>query len=93
MLLPVVYLTMIYGTIAAFMVELFPARIRYTSLSLPFHLGAGWIGGMLSFIVSALNVAYGDPYFGLWFPISVAGLGLLVTLIFAPETRGRSLED
>lgn len=93
MLLPVVYLTMIYGTIAAFMVELFPARIRYTSLSLPFHLGAGWIGGMLSFIVSTLNVAYGDPYFGLWFPISVAGLGLLVTLIFAPETRGRSLED
>lgn len=93
MLLLVVYLAMIYGPMAAFMVELFPARIRYTSLSLPFHLGAGWIGGMLPFIVSALNVAYGDPYFGLWFPVSIIAFGLWVTLVFAPETRGRSLED
>lgn len=88
----VFYLTMIYGPIAAFMVELFPAKIRYTSLSLPFHLGAGWVGGMLPFVVSAINVNSGDIYYGLWYPVIVASIALVVGLFFMPETRGRSID-
>jgi MFS family permease len=87
------YLAMIYGPMAAFMVELFPARIRYTSLSLPFHLGAGWVGGMLSFVVSAMNVSAGDIYFGLWYPVIVSLIALVVGLLFMPETRGRSMDS
>ncbi|MES2106024.1 MAG: MFS transporter [Pseudomonadota bacterium] len=92
LLILVLYLAMVYGPMAAFMVELFPMRVRYTSLSLPFHLGAGWIGGMLSFVVSAMNVAHGDIYYGLWYPVWVAGGALLVGLLFMPETKGRSLD-
>jgi MFS family permease len=88
----VVYLAMIYGPLAAFMVELFPARIRYTSLSLPFHLGSGWVGGMLPFVVSAMNVSAGDIYYGLWYPVIVSGVALLVGLFFMPETRGRAID-
>lgn len=88
----VLYLAMVYGPMAAFMVELFPARIRYTSLSFPFHVGAGWVGGMLSFVVSAMNVSTGSVYFGLWYPVTVAAFAFLVALFFMPETRGRSLE-
>jgi MFS family permease len=87
------YLAMIYGPLAAFMVELFPARIRYTSLSLPFHLGAGWVGGMLSFVVSAMNVGAGDIYFGLWYPVIVSIIALVVGLLFVPETRGRPMDS
>ncbi|MEW6645082.1 MAG: MFS transporter [Pseudomonadota bacterium] len=89
----VLYLAMVYGPMAAFMVELFPARIRYTSLSFPFHVGAGWVGGMLSFVVSAMNVSTGNFYFGLWYPVAVSTLALIVAVLFMPETRGRSLED
>jgi MFS family permease len=86
------YLAMVYGPMAAFMVELFPARIRYTSLSLPFHLGAGWIGGMLSFVVSAMNVSAGDIYHGLWFPVIVSAIALVVGVLFVPETAGRQID-
>jgi uncharacterized membrane protein YccC len=75
------------------MVELFPARIRYTSLSLPFHLGAGWVGGMLSFVVSAMNVSAGDIYYGLWYPVIVAVIALVVGVLFMPETRGRPMDN
>jgi MFS family permease len=86
-----VYLAMIYGPMAAFMVELFPARIRYTSLSLPFHLGSGWFGGMLPFVVSAMAVAKGNVYFGLWYPISVAAVSLVIGVLFVPETFRRDI--
>ncbi|MGY2849052.1 MFS family permease [Bradyrhizobium sp. USDA 4509] len=88
----VLYLAMVYGPMAAFMVELFPARIRYTSLSFPFHVGAGWVGGMLSFVVSAMNVYSGNLYFGLWYPVVVSGFAFIVAVCFVPETRGRSLD-
>lgn len=86
-----IYLAMVYGPMAAFMVELFPARIRYTSLSLPFHLGSGWFGGMLPFVVSAMAVAHGNIYFGLWYPVGVAALSLIVGVLFVPETFRRDI--
>lgn len=86
MWLLIIYLAMVYGPMAAFMVELFPARIRYTSLSLPFHLGSGWFGGMLPFVVSAMGVAHGNIYFGLWYSVGVAALSLVVGVLFVPET-------
>ena len=85
------YLAMVYGPMAAFMVELFPARIRYTSLSLPFHLGSGWFGGMLPFVVSAMAVARGDVYFGLWYPIVIAIVSFAVGVLFVPETYRRDI--
>lgn len=85
------YLAMVYGPMAAFMVELFPARIRYTSLSLPFHLGSGWFGGMLPFVVSAMAVAHGNVYFGLWYPIVVAAVSFIVGALFVPETYRRDI--
>jgi MFS family permease len=91
MWLLIIYLAMVYGPMAAFMVELFPARIRYTSLSLPFHLGSGWFGGMLPFVVSAMAVAHGNIYFGLWYPVGVAALSLVVGVLFVPETFGRDI--
>ena len=92
LLIPILLLAMVYGPLAAFMVELFPARIRYTSLSLPFHLGAGWVGGMLSFVVTAMNVSSGNVYFGLWYPVSIAAIAFVVGMVFVPETRGRDLD-
>ena len=81
------YVTMVYGPIAAFLVELFPTRIRYSSMSLPYHIGNGWFGGFLPFIAAALVVRAGDIYYGLWYPIVVAlGTGI-VGLIFMRETR------
>lgn len=91
MWLLLMYLAMVYGPMAAFMVELFPARIRYTSLSLPFHLGSGWFGGMLPFVVSAIAVARGDVYFGLWYPIVIAAVSFVVGAIFVPETYRRDI--
>jgi MFS family permease len=93
MWLLIVYLAMVYGPMAAFMVELFPARIRYTSLSLPFHLGSGWFGGMLPFVVSAMAVENGNVYFGLWYPIVIAGVSLIVGVIFVPETFRRDISQ
>jgi len=87
----VLYVTMVYGPIAAMLVELFPARIRYSSMSLPYHIGNGWFGGFLPFIVFAMAAASGDIYYGLWYPIVVAGLTLILGLLFLPETFKRSI--
>ena len=68
----VIYVTMVYGPIAAFLVELFPTRIRYTSMSLPYHIGNGWFGGMLPLLAIAMVASAGNIYYGLWYPIIVA---------------------
>ncbi len=69
----VIYVTMVYGPIAAFLVELFPTKIRYTSMSLPYHIGNGWFGGMLPLLATAIVAASGDIYAGLWYPIVIGG--------------------
>jgi MFS family permease len=82
----VIYVTMVYGPIAAFLVELFPAKIRYTSMSLPYHIGNGWFGGMLPLLSTALMAASGDIYRGLWYPIVVSILTVVIGAIFLRET-------
>ena len=89
----VLYVTMVYGPIAALLVELFPTRIRYSSMSLPYHIGNGWFGGFLPTTAFAMVAATGDIYFGLWYPIAVAAFTVLVGLLFLPETFRRPLED
>jgi MFS family permease len=88
----VFYVTMVYGPIAALLVELFPARIRYSAMSLPYHIGNGWFGGFLPFIAFAMVAATGDIYYGLWYPIVVAGITLVLGLLFLPETFKRSID-
>ena len=83
----VVYVTMVYGPIAAYLVELFPTKIRYTSMSLPYHIGNGWFGGMLPLLATALVAAEGDIYFGLWYPIIVALMTVVVGFLFLRDTR------
>jgi hypothetical protein len=83
----VIYVTMVYGPIAAFLVEMFPTKIRYTSMSLPYHIGNGWFGGMLPLLATAFVAGYGDIYFGLWYPIGVAVMTFIVGLIFLRDTR------
>jgi len=83
----VLYVTMVYGPIAAWLVELFPARIRYTSMSLPYHIGNGWFGGFLPAIVFAIVAATGNIYSGLWYPILIACMSLVVGFFFLPETK------
>ena len=87
----VIYVTMVYGPIAALLVELFPARIRYTSMSLPYHIGNGWFGGFLPTISFAIVAATGDIYSGLWYPIIVAMLTVIIGLLLLPETRHRRI--
>jgi MFS family permease len=89
----VLYVTMVYGPIAALLVELFPARIRYSSMSLPYHIGNGWFGGFLPTISFAIVAATGNIYAGLWYPIAIASLTLVVGLIALPETRQRRIAD
>jgi MFS family permease len=87
----VIYVTMVYGPIAAFLVEQFPTRIRYTSMSLPYHIGNGWFGGMLPLTATAMVAATGDIYYGLWYPIVVALATLIFGSIFLRETKDRDL--
>jgi MFS family permease len=82
-----ILVTMVYGPIAAALVELFPTRIRYTSMSLPYHIGNGWFGGLLPPIAVALVAATGNIYAGLWYPIAIAAMTFVVGLIFVPETK------
>ena len=82
---------MTYAPGAAFLVELFPARIRYTSMSLPYHLGTGWVGGFLPATAFAIVSASGDIYSGLWYPVVFSAIGGLIGLLFLPETRGRPI--
>ena len=84
----VIYVTMVYGPIAAFLVELFPTKIRYTSMSLPYHIGNGWFGGMLPLLATAIVAATGDIYAGLWYPIGVAVMTLVIGAIFLKDTKG-----
>lgn len=88
----VLYVTMVYGPIAALLVELFPTRIRYTSMSLPYHIGNGWFGGFLPTTAFAMVAATGDIYYGLWYPIVVAVITLFVGLFFLPETFRRNID-
>jgi MFS family permease len=84
----VIYVTMVYGPIAAFLVEMFPTNIRYTSMSLPYHIGNGWFGGMLPLLATAVVAATGNIYSGLWYPIGVAVMTLVIGLIFLKDTHG-----
>ena len=81
------YVAMVYGPIAAFLVELFPTQIRYTSMSLPYHIGNGWFGGFLPLIATSIVVFTGDIYSGLWFPIGVAAMSLVVGVIVLRRPR------
>ena len=87
----VIYVTMVYGPIAAILVEMFPTRIRYTGMSLPYHIGNGWFGGLLPATVFAMSAAKGDIYYGLWYPIIIAVMTLIIGLIFVRETKDRDL--
>jgi MFS family permease len=87
----VVYVTMVYGPIAAWLVELFPTRIRYSGLSLPYHIGNGWFGGFLPATAFAIVAATGNIYSGLWYPILVAAGSFVIGLIFLPETKDRDI--
>ena len=89
----VIYVTMVYGPIAAFLVELFPTRIRYTSMSLPYHIGNGWFGGMLPLLATAIVANVGNIYAGLWYPIIVSLMTLVIGGIFLHETRHLRLDD
>ncbi|MBC3414161.1 MHS family MFS transporter [Pseudomonas sp. SWRI107] len=87
----VIYVTMVYGPIAAWLVELFPARIRYTSMSLPYHIGNGWFGGFLPTVAFAMVAATGDIYYGLWYPIVIAVMTAVLGIFFLPETKDREI--
>ena len=83
---------MTYGPVAALLVELFPARIRYTSLSVPYHIGTGYFGGFLPFISQYIVARTGDPFAGLWYTIAVVAMALVVTALWLPETSGKNLD-
>jgi MFS family permease len=88
----VIYVTMVYGPIAAMLVELFPTRIRYTSMSLPYHIGNGWFGGFLPTTAFAIVAGTGNIYNGLWYPIAVAAFTLVIGLFLLPETFKRDID-
>jgi MFS family permease len=89
----ILYVTMVYGPIAAALVEMFPARIRYTSMSLPYHVGNGWFGGFLPTTAFAMVAATGNIYYGLWYPIVVAAITVVVGGLFIKDQRGASIHD
>ena len=88
-----IYVTMVYGPIAAYLVELFPTRIRYTSMSLPYHIGNGWFGGMLPLLATAIVAATGNIYNGLWYPVIVALVTVVVGALFLRETMDRDITE
>jgi MFS family permease len=88
----VILVTMVYGPIAAMLVELFPTRIRYTSMSLPYHIGNGWFGGFLPTVAFAMVAAKGDIYYGLWYPIVVAAMTFIVGIFFIHETKDHKID-
>jgi nitrate/nitrite transporter NarK len=87
----VIYVTMVYGPIAAMLVELFPTRIRYSGMSLPYHIGNGWFGGFLPPTIFAIVAATGNIYSGLWYPIVIAAMTFVIGLLFVPETKDRDI--
>ena len=91
LVLLVLYVTMVYGPIAAMLVEMFPTRIRYTSMSLPYHIGNGWFGGLLPTTAFALVAYKGDMYYGLWYPIIIAMATAVIGILFVSETKDNDL--
>ncbi|WP_034297330.1 MFS transporter [Herbaspirillum sp. RV1423] len=87
----VIYVTMVYGPIAAALVEMFPTRIRYTSMSMPYHIGNGWFGGLLPTTSFALVAFKGDIYYGLWYPIVIAMITFVIGLLFVKETKDNDI--
>jgi MFS family permease len=87
----VIYVTMVYGPIAAALVELFPTRIRYTSMSLPYHIGNGWFGGLMPATAFAMIAQTGDVYYGLWYPVVIALATVVIGFFFVPETKDRDI--
>lgn len=83
----VIYVTLVYAPIAAWLVELFPSRIRYSGMSLPYHIGNGWFGGFLPATVFAIVAATGNIYSGLWYPVAIAAMSLVIGFLFLPETK------
>jgi MFS family permease len=92
MLVFVIAATALFGPIAACLVELFPTRVRYTAMSLPYHIGTGWIGGFVPFFAYAIVIGVGNIYSGLWYPFAFTLLSVVTCFFFLPETRGRSLD-
>ena len=88
----VVLVTMVYGPIAALLVEMFPTKIRYTSMSLPYHIGNGWFGGFLPTVSFAMVAAQGDIYYGLWYPIVIAAMTFIVGMFFVHENKNHRVE-
>ena len=86
-----ILVTMVYGPMAAALVELFPTRIRYTSMSLPYHIGNGWFGGLLPATTFAMIAQTGDIFYGLWYPVVIAGATFVIGLLFIPETKDRDI--
>src|SRR5205085_2439670 len=93
LVLMVIYVTMVYGPIAAFLVEMFPTKIRYTSMSLPYHIGNGWFGGILPLVATAIVAAYGDIYAGLWYPIIVAVMTFVIGSLLLQETKDIDINE
>ena len=87
-----IFVTMVYGPIAAMLVEMFPVRIRYTSMSLPYHIGNGWFGGFLPATAFAIVAAKGDIYSGLWYPVGFALFTFVIGMLFVKETRGTNID-
>jgi len=87
----VIAATALFGPLAACLVELFPTRVRYTALSLPYHIGTGWVGGFVPFFAFAIVTAVGDIYAGLWYPVAFTLISVLTTAFLLPETKNRSL--
>jgi len=87
----VLYVTMVYGPIAAMLVEMFPTRIRYTSMSLPYHIGNGWFGGFLPPVAFAVVAATGNIYDGLWYPIIIAVMTLVIGTLFVRESKDNDI--
>jgi hypothetical protein len=85
--------TALYGPQAAALVELFPTRVRYTALSVPYNIGTGWVGGLLPVSAFAIVAATGNIYSGLIYPLFFTGISIVTAILFLPETRGRALED
>jgi hypothetical protein len=89
----IIYVTMVYGPIAAFLVELFPTQVRYTSMSFPYHIGNGWFGGFLPLIIASITAATGNFYAGLWYPIGVALMTFIIGSLFLKDRKERDLRE
>ena len=91
LVLLVLFAAMVYGPIAAALVEMFPTRVRCSSVSLPYHVGNGWFGGLLPAASIAISAHTGQMLDGLWYPVAVASIGALIALLFVPETKDRDI--